>query len=440
MRLLHTSDWHLGQTLHNFDRAWEHQRFLDWLLETLVAESVDALLVCGDVFDNANPSAASQRMLYRFLADARGRVPHLNIVLIAGNHDSPGRLEAPAPFLEAFDARVVGTVARNAEGGIDLDPLVVPLRDRAGQVAAWCLAVPFLRASDLPRAARQAEAEAGASDHGDEAEAGEAGVEKADVGNGEDAYLAGVRGLYGQARDHALARRQPGQALVALGHCHMAGGQVSESSERPILVGGAERLSADLFGPEVAYAALGHLHLAQAVGGVSHIRYCGSPLPLSFAETHYPHQVLRVDMDGERLAEVTPLAVPRTVDFMRVPGQAAPLETVEAALAALALPDAPPEAWPLLEVRVRLTGPEPGLRARIEAALEGKPVRLARIDTRTAAPGAAEAPALSLDDLGRLDPLAIFGEAYRRKYGEDPSQALVAAFTEILNTPEAVTP
>jgi Icc-related predicted phosphoesterase len=65
MRLLHTSDWHLGQTLHNFDRIHEHQRFLDWLLETIAAEQVDALLIAGDIFDNSNPSAASQRQLYR---------------------------------------------------------------------------------------------------------------------------------------------------------------------------------------------------------------------------------------------------------------------------------------------------------------------------------------------------------------------------------------
>lgn len=77
MRLLHTSDWHLGQTLHNYERGYEHQRFLDWLLDTLVAEQVDVLLVAGDVFDNANPSAASQKQLYVFLQQARARLPVL---------------------------------------------------------------------------------------------------------------------------------------------------------------------------------------------------------------------------------------------------------------------------------------------------------------------------------------------------------------------------
>jgi DNA repair protein SbcD/Mre11 len=409
MRLLHTSDWHLGQTLHGHDRGREHQQFLDWLLATLVEHEIDALLVSGDIFDNANPSAASQAMLYRFLTAARGRVPHLNIVLIAGNHDSPGRLEAPAPFLEGFDARVVGVIGRDAAGEIDLERLLVPLRDRSGAIAAWCLAVPFLRLSDVPRLETQG-----------------------------DAYVEGIATLYRQVQAHARARRLPGQALIALGHCHMAGGQVSEHSERRIIVGGAEMLSGTLFDADIAYAALGHLHLAQKVGGQDRIRYSGSPLPLSFAEIDYPHQVLKVELEGAELATVTAIAVPRAVPLLRVPQIAAPLVEVEAALAALQIDAAEPEAMPYLEVRVLLDQPEPGLRARIEAALAGKPMRLARIDTRSARTETAAAAPGSLDDLGRLDPLAIFNSAYAAKYGDSPPADLLAAFNEILNLPDEV--
>ncbi len=410
MRLLHTSDWHLGQTLHGHERGWEHQQFLDWLLETLVEHDIDALLVSGDIFDNANPSAASQHMLYRFLTAARMRVPHLNIVLIAGNHDSPGRLEAPAPFLEGFDARVIGIVARDMAGEIDVEKLVVPLRNRQGNIAAWCLAIPFLRLSDVPRLETEG-----------------------------DAYLAGIAALYRQVQAHASELRQPGQALIALGHCHMAGGQVSEHSERRIVIGGAEMLSSALFDDDIAYAALGHLHLAQKVGGQERIRYCGSPLPLSFAEIDYPHQVLQVELDGEELAAVNPIAVPRAVPLLRVPKAAAQLAEVEAALAALEIEAVEAPAQPYLEVRVLLDQPEPGLRSRIEAALAGKPVRLARIDARVVKRDSAAGSAPnSLDELGRLDPLAIFNDAYVAKYGAVPPADLLAAFNEILNLPDEV--
>lgn len=438
MKLLHTSDWHLGQTLHQHEREAEHARFLAWLLDTLQAEQIDALLVAGDVFDNTNPSAASQAMLYRFLAQARQRVPHLNIVITAGNHDSPGRLQAPSPLLAEFGAHVVGTVgnwgaagAAGVAGGAgsagspgnpgdaspDLARLVVPLRNRAGDVAAWCMAVPFLRPADVPR------------------------VEVADSSGtdskADDAYAAGTHALYARVYAHAASLRQPGQAVLAMGHCHLTGGQVSEDSERRIVVGGVEALSASLFDPGIAYVALGHLHLAQTVGGDATRRYCGSPLPMSFSEIHYPHQVVVVELAGEAVASVRSVPVPRTVDLLRVPPRPAPLPEVLAALGVL--PDVPPDAqpddlWPYLQVRVQLTQPEPGLRAQIEAALAGKAVRLVRIETSLAASAAAQAaPPVSLDELGALSPTAFFERLYRHRFNDTPpSPELLGAFAELL--------
>ncbi len=412
MRLLHTSDWHLGQTLHNFDRTYEHQCFLDWLLDTIVEQDADALLVAGDVFDNANPSAASQRQLYRFLQQARARKPHLDIVIIAGNHDSAGRLEAPGPLLEAHGTRVVGHVARGADGEIDLERLLVPLAGKDGAVAAWCVAIPFLRPGDVPRAAPPE----GAQD------------------DAFDAYLAGTALLY--RRVHALARERaaPGQAIVAMGHCHMMGGEPSQDSERRIVIGGSEALPASLFAPEVAYAALGHLHLAQRVGKQEHLRYSGSPLPLSFAEVGYRHQVLRIDLDGAGPAAIESLPVPRAVELLRVPAAPAPLPEALAALVELELPAGLPEAaWPYLEVRVLLDGPEPGLRAQVEAALEGKPVRLAKIEpTRRVATTAGIEPALSLDQLAQLQPDDIFRRLWQQRFGEDAPDDQLAAFAELL--------
>jgi exonuclease SbcD len=411
MRLLHTSDWHLGQTLHQFDRSYEHEQFLAWLLDRLVTNQVDVLLIAGDVFDNPNSSAASQSQFYRFLTEARRQVPHLGIVITAGNHDSPGRLEAPAPLLAQFDTAVVGQILRT-EGAIDLERVVVPLKNRAGDIQAWCIAMPFLRPSDVPR-----------------------------VEGAMDPYIAGIEALYRQAFDVASARREPGQAIIAMGHCHLTGSQVSEESERRIVIGGAEGLSAQIFDPAIAYVALGHLHLAQGVGSDPTRRYCGSPLPMSFSEIHYPHQVVLVDLDGESVADVREVRVPRPVDLLRVPNQPAPLDEVIAALEALTLPPLLECEWPYLQVRVQLTQPEPGLRASIEGALADKPLRLARIETTYARQGdTVRAPALSVDELNALAPADFFHRLYQHRFGEAAPAALMAAFTELLNaSPEAVT-
>ena len=423
MRILHTSDWHLGQTLHQYERGYEHARFLDWLLDQLEAERVDALLIAGDIFDNTNPSSASQQELYRSLQQARLRVPHLAIVMTAGNHDSPGRIEAPGPLLSLLDASAIGAVGRPLEHSADasaeeaadrlerLDRLIVPLRDRAGQIAAWCIAMPFLRPADLPRIEGEGEGQA-------------------------DPYLAGMALLYRQAWQRVQSKRSPGQAVVAMGHCHMTGGQVSEESERRLVIGGAEALPASLFDPDIAYVALGHLHLAQRVGGNETRRYCGSPLPLSFSEVDYPHQVLLVELAGEAVASVRELRIPRAVELLRVPKRAAALEQVLAQLEALELPERPEQEQPYLQVRVQLSQPEPGLRARIEAALADKPVRLVRIETSSARSVAADAvdaaPTASVEELAALAPADFFGRLYRHRFGAEPAQELLQAFDELL--------
>ena len=406
MRLLHTSDWHLGQSLHNFERHYEHQRFLDWLLDTVVAEQADALLIAGDIFDNANPSSASQKQLYRFLQQAKERAPHLNLIVIAGNHDSPGRLEAPGPLLEAHGTRVIGAVQRREDGEIDIESLVLPLTGRSGAIEAWCLAVPFLRPGDVPRVA---------------------------VEEGADPYLAGIALLYKQALELALSKREDGQAILAMGHCHMVDGQMSNDSERRIVIGGTEMLPAGIFDPAIVYAALGHLHLAQSVGKQQHIRYSGSPIPLSFAEVGYQHQILRIDIDGAAVGEITPLMVPRAVDLLRVPTKPAPIAQVLEELAALEVEITPPDRQPFLEVRVLLDAPEPGLRSRIEAALDGKPVRLAKIETSSAArTSSIDSDVMTLDQLEKLKPDDIFKQLYQQRFGNDAPGDTLTAFAELM--------
>ncbi len=403
MRLIHTSDWHLGQTLHGQDRDFEHAAFLAWLLDTLVAEQADALLVAGDIFDTVNPPLKAQERLYDFIVNAHTRLPQLDIVLIAGNHDSGGRIELPAPLMKRLNAHAIGRIGWLADGGLDHERLLLPLHDAAGQVAAWCLALPFLRPAEVT--------------------GGEAG----------DDYLTGIRQVHEQLIAAGQARRQPGQALVAISHAHLAGGAVSEDSERNIVIGNAEALPASLFPESIAYVALGHLHKPQQVAGQARIRYSGSPLPLSFAEVNYPHQVLRVTLDGERLAAVDSLPVPRSVDLLRI--GPAPLPEVLDRLAALPARGLFDEALPWLEVRVQLDEPLPDLRARIEAALTGKACRLVRIASEYAGRG-REAESEVLLGLDRITPSELFARAWQAEYGNPPDEQALEDFATLLQRVE----
>ncbi len=412
LRLIHTADWHLGQSFHGYDRDHEHARFLEWLLRMLAERRPDALLVAGDIFDTVNPSATAQRRYYDFLALAHAAAPRLQIVIIAGNHDAAARLEAPASLLQSLGITAVGTVARDADGAIALGKFLVPLKDAEGVVRAIALAVPFLRPADAP-----------------------------EVADSSDAYLDGIRELYRRATEAALElrdREHPGAALIALGHCHMQDAAESRDSERRIVIGGAEALRADTFPAALAYVALGHLHKPQELAG-GRIRYCGSPLPLSFSEKDYAHRVLEVVIDDLGHATATPLAVPKSAALQSLPaGAAKPIAEVLQVLAAAEF-DAtlPPEAHPFLEVRVLDDCPDPTRRRRIEEALAGKPVRLASIKPESPArsEGGVEDPAATLPtlaDLSALDPEEIMVAAYRERYRSEPEPAVRAALREIL--------
>jgi len=410
LRIVHTSDWHLGQTLVDLPREEEHRAFLAWLVDRIAEERADALLVCGDVFDTANPSAAAQAAWYGFLAEARQRVPALQTIVVAGNHDSPARLEAPARVVGALGVKVVGLLPKSA-GRVDAESLVAPLKGSDGRVAAWVAAVPYLRVVD-----------AGGFDDEDG-----------------DRLVAGVRAIYAEVLDLARGRREEGQALVATGHLFMNGATTSDGSERKILGGNLNALPDDIFPGDVTYAALGHLHRPQRVAGRDAVRYSGSVIPLAFDEEPYPHQVLVVDLVDGRLAGVRELRVPRRIGILRLPEKgAAPLDEVLERLRAL--PEARENGGgsdlrPFLEVRVLLEKPEPTLRALVDEALEGKDARLVKITatgTGTGAPLSGGASA----DLNDLGPEEVFRRKWAKEHGGEPGPEHLAAFHELVEAAE----
>jgi exonuclease SbcD len=385
--------------LHGYARGPEHREFLDWLRRALLEHAVDVLLIAGDVFDSANPSAQALEMFYGFLAELRREASELEIVVIAGNHDSAARLDAPRPVLRSLGVHVVGALPE------DPGELVVPLRV-GGRVAARAVCVPFLRPADLPAV---------------------------EVEQAIDPLIEGVRQRYLEAIELARAQRQPGEALIATGHLYMVGGQISELSERRVLGGNQHPLPVDIFPDDIAYAALGHLHKAQRVGGREGVRYSGAPLPLSLSEARYRHQVLLVDFAGEELKAVESLVVPRAAPMVRIPkSESAPLDAVLEELAAL--PDeSPGEHRPYLEVAVMLETPIADLRDRIEAAIADKEVRLCKIGVSYTGDRRDLAELHVGERLADLQPEDVLLRRYRRDYEGDPPAELVALFHDVVD-------
>lgn len=403
MRIIHTSDWHIGQTLNGYSREAEHQAFLDDLGDLIVAQEADALLIAGDVFDGINPSGDAQRQLYGAMAGFLRRRPGLAIVMIAGNHDSAGRMEAPAEILSALGVHMVGTLRRGSSG-VDLDRHLIALRDAAGVVRAHVLAIPFLRAGDLPGLVLGAEA------------------------TGTSAVVAATRQVHADLVEAALVR-SGGLPVIAMGHLTCLGGIESEGAERRILIGGEHAVPPDVFPPGLAYVALGHLHRHQNIDG-GRIRYSGSPLPLSATEIAYDHGVTLVEFaDGDLSTSHLPL--PRRVAMLRLPAQgAATTDEIEQELVAASLdPSVPDNLRPFVHLVLKPHATLPVIQKAVDEMMGRYPVRLASQRIERAAPVAASiaAPPVSLAE---WTPEKLFVDAFQKKHGQPPSSDHLSAFQD----------
>lgn len=273
IKILHTSDWHLGKQLMKIDFSQDMNLFFDWLIQRIQSENIDVLLMSGDLFDHANPSQLALRNYYLFLK----RMISLDckVIITGGNHDSPYVLNAPRELLDALDISVVGGMPA------ELNEVFVEVEVRGEKVVI--AAVPFLRDKDV----RQSTA---GETYADKVEQTRAGLE---------AYFQAVDAYYSQHFD--------GIPLVIMAHLFVQGAMPSES-EREIQIGNLASIDSHIFGQHASYVALGHIHKPQRAGS-DHVRYCGSPIPMSFSEKNDQKQVVMVTLSGE-LCAVEPIPIP----------------------------------------------------------------------------------------------------------------------------------
>jgi exonuclease SbcD len=293
MKILHTSDWHLGRALYGRKRYDEYEAFLEWLAALLETEDIDVLLVAGDVFDSSTPSNRAQEIYYRFLCRVAAS-PRRHVIITAGNHDSPTFLNAPRDLLKFLNIHVVGSACTSPEDE------VIGIAGPGGEPRLIVCAIPYLRDRDIRTA-----------------EAGESAEDK------ERKIIEGIRTHYRTVYDAAreqCARLVKPVPIVAMGHLYTAGGQtVDGDGVRELYIGALLHVGTDVFPECIDYLALGHLHVPQTVGGSDFIRYCGSPLPIGFGEASQEKSVVLVAFFDEAPSVVT-IAVPRFRDLKTLRG------------------------------------------------------------------------------------------------------------------------
>ncbi|CAH0525673.1 exonuclease subunit SbcD [Vibrio hippocampi] len=299
MKILHTSDWHLGQNFYNKSRKAEHEQFLNWLLQQVTQHSVDAIIVAGDIFDTSTPPSYAREMYHRFVVEANK--VNCQLLMLGGNHDSVSVLNESKQIVNYLNTAVVPNTAG------DIEQQVVEVKGKSGAVEALVCAIPFIRPRDVLAS------QAGVTGSERQQQLGEAIKQHYQL-------------VYQAAVEHrqSLPQAQQSIPIIATGHLTALGVSQSESV-RDIYIGTLDGFAAEGF-PPADYIALGHIHRPQIVAKSEHIRYSGSPIALSFDELKSDKQVMLVEFDqGNR--HITGLPVPRFQLMAEIKGDLASIES-----------------------------------------------------------------------------------------------------------------
>lgn len=395
MKILHTSDWHIGKQLHKYDLSEDLELFFEWLINFIKTKNIDVLLVSGDIFDQANPSQAAYKQYYDLLK----KLINLDckIILTGGNHDSPAVLNAPAELLKAFDISVIGGATEALA-----EMFVTVEKDNEKLVVA---AIPFLKDRDIRKSA-----------------AGETYATKIEqIKAGLRAYFTNVNAHYNE--QHAE------QVFILMGHLYVQGSELSES-ERDIQIGNQAGVEASMFEDIPHYVALGHIHKPQVISEVQNIHYCGSPIPLSFSEKEDCKQINVITIADNKISEVEIIPIPKHRNLLTFEGS---LQEVEAKLNSYSEKTT---LTSLAEIIVNEESESLERRQAFEALTNSQPntnveIVKSRLNFKSKIRGASDAFAVGTD-VADVTPMQMFEKKLELQSGLENTEELKNAFREIL--------
>jgi exonuclease SbcD len=395
MKILHTSDWHIGKQLHKYDLADDLNLFFEWLINYIKTNEVDVLLVSGDVFDQANPSQAAFKHYY----DVLRQLVQLDckIIITGGNHDSASVLNAPKELLNAFDITVIGGATE------DIADMFVNLNSKGEKLVV--AAVPFLKDRDIRKSV-----------------AGETYATKIEqIKSGIQTYFSNINTHYQSNYSDAF--------FVVMGHLFVQGSTVSES-ERDIQIGNQAGVGATMFQNVPNYVALGHIHKPQAVSEEDYIHYCGSPVSLSFSEKEDQKQVNVLTVKNQQVDSLEIVPIPKQRNLLAFEGS---LDEVAQQLEAYG------EKTPLLSLAEIIVNEETESlerRQAFESLVNEQPNPLlqivkSRLTFKNKIRGASDAFAVGTD-VADVTPMQMFEKKLELQSGLENTDELKAAFRDIL--------
>ena len=405
MKVIHTSDWHIGQTLYQYSRDEEHKYFFKQLKDIVLEEKPDALIVSGDIFHASTPSVMSQRLYYHALVELSKLYDDLQIIVTAGNHDSPSRLEAPRELWEAFNVTVIGNLdfyKEVQENGLtyDASKIQIPVR-RNDEIVGWILAVPFINAGNYPSLKE------------------------------DDGYSKRVFSFYNNLKNNLKLNEQytENHSVIAMGHFMISG---VDSASQNKLTGGLESVvSTEMSAISgIDYWAMGHVHHPQNVG--ENIRYSGSPFAMTFNEI-YPHSVTVVEIENHnvdiKIREIDPL-IP-VVDFPFKPNSYEDAPSKDELFAEI-VKVLDSECYVRLHVRTEMPLSDMD-NARIQELFEGKNAKYCGIQAYFPVneSDCEEKSVRTLDEFRAISPFDLGCSVYKKKNNAEMPDEMRTLFKEV---------
>ena len=371
-KIIHTSDWHLGQNFYGYDRSEEQADFLRQLVDIVRQQQPDALLVSGDIFHTAAPSSAAVTLYVNAMLDIHNACPKMAIVVIAGNHDSASRLQCDSRLWELAGVRVLGGIARDSEGLADLDRHIIHVKDK-GIVAA----VPFAYPVSFPL------------------------VNDEHVGSDQRQPV-----YFQSLLDHVNAQNPAQLPVVLMAHLAVNGSDFTGHE-----VGMMECVEVGVLGNGYDYAALGHIHRPQDVS--ERARYCGTPLAVSFDE-QCEHSVSIVEIDAHgSMPRVTTERIENIKPLRTIP--AGPPVDFEAALEQLQVLVPDERAYVRLNVLVDRYLPN-GAQERAALAVADKQCRFCEIKKTATVEASHAVSQMTMEEFNHKHPIEVAQQFYLEKY------------------------
>lgn len=411
MKILHSGDWHVGQTLDGYERSGEFRAFFSRLKEVAQEENPDVLVVAGDIYDNGMPSTAAQRLYTDALLDLHRACPGMEVVVIAGNHDSGARLEIARELWGAFGIHVVGGLRRGPDDNVDMERHIVGIASPDGRKKGYVVAVPYVHPLNFP-----------------------------DL-TGDTPREERPHAFFQTLLDKVAERNAEGLPVVLTAHLAVRGGDFSCHENAPDRIGGEECMPAEVLGKGFDYVALGHIHKAQPIPGTEgRMRYSGSVLPLNFDETH-THSLSLVEIERhDTPPQVRLIPLPATIPVRTIPQEATEFEE---ALRELRRLPADEEAYIRVHVKAKDFLPANSAERAVQA-LEGKKARYCSIKMVSEALSAyAAAPRFRVSEIRGTSPVEMAKIYYKNEYNSELEPELEDMLQEVWRetrqdtTPEA---